>query len=333
MIEVNSRSQPKQPHSDIEACIACNSEAMLSGFALGAAEEAAACCPGQSANPHGQAGTRWEQAAPDDLLMFGCNIHSETSGPPASIHAAKGRLLAAPDQQLEMPPVRRRLVLPPTLLPPAAVPSDCSPPADWSRPAMGAAAADDMPVDPVSDASPHGQSGLRLLSIPAQQSGHQGVTHPGPDGVRAVLEHTPERDSSAAFPMPHMSDTQRVSAAPPAAQTDMHTTAVAAAVLAGAGHGCKWHFKPGSSKLLVEIDTSVICNTGQIDAAFAHVAQAVKGLPSILSGTGPVMPTTESAARWISQSPHAIATQAASSEEVSNVLSSLLLQVCMAEPS
>ena len=253
---------------------------------MGAAEEAAACCPEQSAKAHGPAGTRWEQASLD--------------------------------QQLHMPPAKRRLVLLPTLLPSAAVPSDCSPPADWSRPAMGAAAADDLAVDPVTDASPHSQNGLRQSSIPAQQSGHQGVTHPGLDGVRAAPGHTPERDSSATFPTPLTTDRRGASAAAPAAPTDMHTTAVSAAVFAGAGNGCKWHCKPGSSKLLIEIDTSVIHHSGQIDAAFAHVAQAVKGLPSMPSGRGPVMPSTGPAA---CQSPHATATQAASSEEVSHVLS------------
>lgn len=256
---------------------------MLAGTALGAA----ACCPEQSVNAeaHGQAAIQWEQATLD--------------------------------QQLQMPPVKRRLVLPPALLPPATVPSDCSPPADCSRPAMGAAAADHMAAGSVSDAMPQGQNGLHSSSIAAQLSGQQGHTHPGVNGVRAVPEHTLECDNSAALPVLLMSDRIGTSAAAPAA--------VSAAVLAGTGNGYEWHFEPGSSKLLVEIDTSVTHQPGQIDAAFAHAAQAVKGLPAMHRGRGPVLPTTESAARSISQSPHATATQAASSGEVSNVLSSTLM--------
>ena len=284
VIQLISISQSQQPSIDAQACIACNSKAMLSGAALGAAEKAAACCFEQSAKAelHDQAGTQWEKAAPD--------------------------------QQLQIPTVKA------TLLPPATVPSDCSPPADWLRPAMSADAVDDMAADPVTAVSPQGQKGLRLSSVAAQQSAHQGLNHPDFDGVKALPEHTAERDRSAAL----ASDSKGASAAAPAASQDIHTTAVSAAVLAGNGDGYKWHFEPGSNKLLIEIDISVIHHSGQISAALAHAVQAVKGLPSVLCGRGPIMHTTESA-RWISQSPCITATQAASPAEVSSVLSSALL--------
>lgn len=248
---------------------------MLSGVALGAAEEALACCPEQSANTeaHGQAGTQSEQAAPD--------------------------------RQLQMPPVKRQLLLPPTLLPPASVPSDCSPLADLSCPAKGAAEAGDMAADPF---------------IAAQQSVHQGLSHLGLDTVRAIAQHTAERDCSVALPVPRRSDTQ---GAP--VSTDMHTTAVPTAVLASTENGFKWRFQPGTSKLLVEIDTSLIHHSTEIDAACTHVAEAVKGLLSMPSGRAPAMPATGSTARWITRSPHATATQAASSEEVRVVLSLTML--------
>ena len=268
---------------------------MLSDAARRAAEEAAACCPEQSAytEAHGQAGAHWEQTTLD--------------------------------QQLQMPPVKWRLLLPPTLLPPASVSSDCSPSADLSCPAKGAVAAADTATDSVTAASPQSQKGLSPSPIVAQQSMHQGLSHPGLAKVSAAAEHTAERDSSVAFSVPVRSDRQGASAAAAAASRDTHTTAVPAAVLAGSGHGFKWHFQPGTSKLLVEVDTSLIHHSRQIDAAFTHVAQAVKGLPPMLSCRGPAMPTTGSAARWSSLSPHATVTQAASSEEVSIVLSLTLL--------
>lgn len=291
------------------ACTVCNSQALLSGAAWGAAaKEAAAVCPEQSstAKVPGQAGTPGKQTAPD--------------------------------QQAHTPPVKRRLLLPPTLLPPASV-LGRSP--DLSRPSMDAAAAPDMAAGPVTAPLPQGQggwptsptaalhpgqNGLHLSPTAAQQSPHQRPGLSILDGVRTALEQAAERDRSLAASLPLRPDRQAASATVPVTSAETQATATPAAepvwngTHAGAGIGFRWRFDPDTSKLLVEADTSEMQHSGQIDAAFAHVAQAVKGLPSVLKSRGPVEPVT-ACARWVSQSPHATATQPASPVEVRAVVS------------
>ena len=132
----------------------------------------------------------------------------------------------------------------------------------------------------------------------------------------------------AAVSVPLMSDRQAASAqAPPPATADMPATALqggvdpAGSTAPRAGHGIKWGFEPGTSKLLLEVDTSVMRHSGQIDAAFAQLAQAVKELRSMTSDGHEVdMSQKACAAKPASQSPHPVSTQAASTVEMSAAL-------------
>ena len=264
-----------------------------------AGKEAAACRAEQSANAeaHGQARADGEQIAPQ--------------------------------RQTQMLPVERQsLPLLPTLLPCWNVPPDGYPSADMSpdtAAASGAAA---------TVSAPQGHRHLPL-HIPAHQLAHSGPTHPGLHLDGAMAEHaaSPQRVSVSS---PLRSDRQAASTTAPATSVDMYTTAVPAVIpamhagggtYACAGNGFKWHIKPGTTKLLVEVDTSVLHHSGQIDAAFTHIAQAVKGLQSVLSASGrePLqsMPHTDCAVKWISHIPHCRATQAVVGVEVSCMLPSI----------
>ena len=305
----------------VTAATACNSRVFLSGAALGAtAKEAAAFCPEQlsRAKAPGQAGTPEKQTAPD--------------------------------QQAQTPPVKRRLLLPPTLLPSASVTSDSGRSPDMSRPpTTNAAAAGDTAADPMTaalqgqggqPASPtaalrQAQNSLHLSPTAAhQQSAPQRPRLPGVDGVRMVSEQAAEPDKSLAPSLPLRPEQEAASATVPVTSVEAQTTAAPAAepvwtgTYAGAGEGFRWRFDPDTSKLLVEADASVMQHSGQIDAAFAHVAQAVKGLPSVLKGRAPVAPVT-ACVGWSSQATHATATQPASAAEVRAVIPlSLLARKC-----
>lgn len=298
-------------NSGNNACTVCNSRALLTGAAWGAAaKEAAAFSPEQSslAKAPGQAGTPGKQSAPD--------------------------------QPAHTPPVKRRLLLPPTLLPPASVPSDTGWSPDLSRPAMDTAAADNMAADPVTaplhqgqgarPASPaaalhQSQNGLHHPPTAAQQSAPQRSRLPSVGEVRPVAEQAAERDRFLAPSLPLRPDRQAASATVPVTSAETQTTAAPAAepvwngTHAGAGNGFRWCFDPDTSKLLVEADMSVMHQAGQIDAAFAQVAQAVQRLPSVLTGRAPVARTT-ACAGWSGPSKHATATQPASPVEVCAVI-------------
>lgn len=182
----------------------------------------------------------------------------------------------------------------------------------------------------VAVAVPQPQEHMHLSTAAA--ASHQASRPPAVHPAKPVAEHASERDSSMTSPQgvsaPLRSHRQAASATPPAPATaaDMHATAVVGTVhpgsaVASVGTGVKWGFEPGTHKLLVEVDASVLRQSGQIDAAFAHVAQAVKGVQSMTSaGRELCMFQKGCAAKWASQSPHLTSTQAAPDVEASDVL-------------
>lgn len=280
-----------------------NSPVTHVGFVMGPAPaEAAACCAESAANEeaHGQAVTEGPQRQKPQMLSGDrqCSPRQPTV-PPLPSHSSRS----------------------------AEVPCPAT-----DAPAAGMAAA---AAGAVIGALPQPQEDMHP-SAAAQQPTHPASRAPDSRSAKAAAEHANERDNAMASPLcapavsvPLMSDRQAAcaTAPPPATAAGMPATAVLGGVHSegsaapSAGVGIKWGFEPGTSKLLVEIDTSVMRHTAQIDAALAQLAQAVKDLQSMSSASQEqVMLQQARFATPASQSPYPTPTQAVSNVAMSDAL-------------
>lgn len=257
---------------------------------------------------------------------------------PAATEETHSQAVTAGGQML--PKERQCLPPQPTVphLPSHSSPSSEVPCSATDAPAAGMA---DAMAGAGTAALPHSQEDVRP-STAAQQSTPPAPTPARSHPAKAVAEHANEQDSAVASPPcassvspPLMSDRQAAcaTAPPPATAADTPATAVLdgmhseGSAAPSAGVGIKWGFEPGTSKLVVEIDTSRMRHSGQIDVALAQLAQAVKDLQSMSSASREqAMSQTARLAAPASQSPHPTPTQAGSDVAMSDALP--MVRVC-----